>query len=145
MENFSIRVTNKLKEGKRGLHVFCSAGKEESFIHWPKKGEELRSETFYIPSSGCSEENYLIITVPNRYNENGEDNVSCHVFSPSKSELKFISGDTTITLPDNGNGKPMSIEDGPPIWQLKVTRPRECCAARGEPDDDVTVSDNGEG
>ncbi len=151
MSNFTIKVTNKLKKEKRGLHVYSSARKgEESFIHWPKKGEESRSEIFDIPSSGCSEENYLIITVPPRYNENDEDNVSCQVFSPSKSELKFISGDTTIILPDNGNGKPMSIEDGPPTWKLKVTRPDEsgCHAAASRSDsadDNVTVGDNGEG
>jgi len=145
MENFTIRVTNKLKREKRSLHIFSSAGKEESFIHWPIKGEESRSETFEIPYSWCSGENYLIITVPPRHNENDEDHVSCQVFLPKKSELNFISGDVIITPPHNGNGESMNIEDGPPTWKLKVTRPHECCASRGEPDDDVTVSDNGKG
>jgi hypothetical protein len=145
MENFTIRVTNKLKEEKRSLHIYSSAGNEESFIHWPKKDEESRSEIFEMPSSCCSEENYLIITVPPRHNEDGEDRVACQVFLPSKSELNFISGDVIITPPHNGNGEPMSIEEGPPTWKLKVTRPQECCASRQEPDDDVTVGDNGKG
>ncbi len=138
--DFTIRVENKFKEGERGILVYNSADKKDTFIPWPKDGcqgyEEPNWKDFNIPT----DKDFLLITVTPRPNELEEP---CKVELPSEAKLRFLPIDETETLfvPANGGRAAMIIDEGPHAWQLKITRPSRHYRTRNP--DNVTVGDNG--
>jgi len=141
MKHFRIRVENKFKQGERGILVYNSADKNDTFIPWPEWGCEGREEPNWKVFDIPNDKDFLLITVTPRPNELEKP---CKVELPSEANLRFLPIEEKETLidPSNGGRAAMIIDEGPHTWQLKITRPRECSGTRN-PEDNVTVGDDG--
>ncbi len=160
--NFRIKVENKLRGEQRSIYVYNSATETDTIIDWPKKGEESRSEIFDIPyecHSGFG--HFLLLTVSPRLGRNDEDQLSCNIDLPGSARTKFLQlEDRDIYLSSSHCRTTLNIEDGPPIWTLKVTPPENVeypkdpeskderylamgNGALGPDPDNITIRDNG--
>jgi len=127
MDAIAITVINKLIAEKRDLNVYHHSNRSAYMIS--------HNSSITLPLKSSAEGDYLHISIVSGPGNLEKD---CLIDMPSWVDFKFFSqGNLTIT--HAGDRTFLEIPPGPPLWQLKITRPNNLLNA--PPSDQVTIGD----
>ncbi len=127
MEAIEITVINKLTTEKRDLNVYHHSNRSAYMIS--------HNSSITLPLKTSAEGDYLHISIVSGPGNLEKD---CLIDMPSWADFKFFSqGNLTVT--HAGDRTLIEIPPGPPVWQLKITRPSGLLATL--PSDQVTIGD----
>jgi hypothetical protein len=129
MEVIEITVINKLSAEKRDLNVYHHSTRSAYMIS--------HNSSIVVPLRTAAEGDYLHISIVS-----GPGNLEkgCLIDLPSWADFKFFSqGNLAVT--HAGGCTLLEIPPGPPVWQLKITRPTSLLPALTP--DQVTIGDPG--
>ena len=130
MEEIEITVINKLTAEKRDLNVYHHFTSSAYMIS--------HNSSIVVPLRTAAEDDYLHISIVSGPGNLEKD---CLIDLPSWVDFKFFSqGNLTVT--HAGGSTLLEIPSGPPVWQLKITRPTSLIPALTP--DQVTIGDQGE-
>ena len=111
MEVIEITVINKLSAEKRDLNVYHHSTRSAYMISY--------NNSIVVPLRTVAEGDYLHISIVSGPGNLEKD---CLIDLPSWADFKFFSqGNLTVT--HTGGCTLLEIPPGPPVWQLKITRP----------------------
>jgi len=112
-ELFAITVQNKFNKEKRDINVYHHAGKSAHIISY--------NSAFTFPFNTDGEDDYLHISIVY-----GPGNLwkEYLVNLPSWADFEF-SSEGKVSITHCGPRTILKLPPGPPIWQLKMTRPTE--------------------
>ena len=128
MEEIEITVINKLTSEKRDLNVYHHFTRSAYMIS--------HNSSIVVPLHTAAEGDYLHISIVSGPGNLEKD---CAIDLPSWVDFKFFSqGDFTVT--HAGGSTLLEIPSGPPVWQLKITRPTSLIPALTP--DQVTIRDH---
>jgi hypothetical protein len=127
MEEIEITVINKLTAEKRDLNVYHHFTRSAYMIS--------HNSSIVVPLRTVAEGDYLHISIVSGPGNLEKD---CLIDLPSWADFKFFSqGNLTVT--HTGGCTLLEIPPGPPVWQLKITRPASLLPALTP--DRVTIGD----
>ena len=130
MEEIEITVINKLTAEKRDMNVYHHFHRSSYMIS--------HNSSIVVPLHTAAEDDYLHISIVSGPGNLEKD---CLIDLPSWVDFKFFSqGNLTVT--HAGGSTLLEIPSGPPVWQLKITRPTSLLPALTP--DQVTIGDQGE-
>jgi hypothetical protein len=128
MEEIEITVINKLTAEKRDLNIYHHSARSAYMIS--------HNSSIVIPLRTVAEGDYLQISIVRGPGNLEKD---CLIDLPSWVDFKFFSqGNLTVT--HAWGCTLLEIPPGPPVWQLKITRPTSLLPALTP--DQVTIGDH---
>ncbi len=111
MEEIEITVINKLTAEKRDLNVYHHSTRSAYMIS--------HNSSIVVPLRTAVDGDYLHISIVSGPGNLEKD---CVIDLPSWVDFKFYAqGNLTVT--HAGGSTLLEIPPGPPVWQLKITRP----------------------
>lgn len=128
MEEIEITVNNKLTAEKRDLNIYHHSTRSAYMIS--------HNSSIVVPLRTAAEGDYLHISIASGPGNLEKD---CVIDLPSWVDFKFFSqGNVTVT--HVGGCTLLEIPRGPPVWQLKISRPTSLLPALTP--DQVTIRDH---
>lgn len=127
MEEKKITVFNKLTVEKRDLNIYQHSNRSAYIIS--------HNSSITLLLRTASESDYLHISVVSGPGNLEKD---CVINMPSWMDFKFYS-QGILTVVHAGGRTSLGIPPGPPIWQLKITRPNDLLIPISP--DQVTIGD----
>ncbi|HLP46116.1 MAG TPA: hypothetical protein VK469_09225 [Candidatus Kapabacteria bacterium] len=127
MGEIEITVINKLTTEKRDLNIYHHSNRSAYMIS--------HNSSITLPLRTAGEGDYLHISIVSGPGNLGKD---CLINMPSGVDFKFFSQGNLIATHD-GDRTFLEIPPGPPVWQLKITRPNDAITVPAP--DQVTIGD----
>jgi len=130
-EKLDITVENKLVTEKRDMNIYHHASRSAHMISY--------NSSITLPLRTVEEGDYLHISIVSGPGNLGKD---CLINLPSWADFTFSPGGN-ITVNHSGERTLLIVPPGPPVWQLKITRPTGPLTV--QPPGQVTIGDDGPG
>jgi hypothetical protein len=133
LEEFNIKVENKLIEERRYINIYHQSTRSAHLISY--------NSSITLPLGTVEESDYLYISA---VRSNGNLWKTCLINIPSWADFEFSSdGKVAIAHSNDENRTILKVPPGPPTWQLKMIH--STAVLMGRPSDNVIIGDSGPG